>query len=148
MSEQDAGQQDHDQIDDRPKREIDPFLRNLVMFATSGLSVDVSLTVNGIIVCGQVASGKEFFESVIQDFDEGMESGEIKDAIWPLFESYRDMYLPENMTEDVDVNYIHLKDASFHSPSGAEGIPGPKGRRKMWRGKLSQVSGFTLGRFR
>ncbi|WP_295550918.1 hypothetical protein [uncultured Stenotrophomonas sp.] len=148
MNEKDDVQQDHVQFDDQPQIEIDTFLRNLVMFSMNGVSVDVSLTVNGIIVCGQIASGREYFESVMSDFDRALESEDLKLAMWPLFESYRDRYLPENRTDDFDVTYIHLKDATFHSPSGAVGIPNGNAPKKMWRGKLSQVSGFTLGRFK
>ncbi len=147
MDDENEVQQVAAQDEQTSNLEIDAFLRSLVMLAMSGVSVDVSLTVNGIIVCGQIASGREYFERVIEDFDKGLQSEEIKKAIWPLFESYRDGYLPENL-DKMEIAFIHLKDATFHSPAGAAGIPNGDARKQIWRGKLSHVSGFTLGRFK
>lgn len=128
--------------------EIDWYLRSLVEIVNkSQMEVGITLVVSGLIVTGTMISGKTYFEKFASDISGAMEkafgpSG--IDAIRESFAAPSKMYGHSSEVPVTPPGFIHLKDARFFiSPN--VGIPNSG---SLWRGRLSQVSGFTLGEYK
>lgn len=130
--------------------ESDYLLEILVSMANSvGVSVGVTILTHGFLISGMLVGGAEYFEALGRGF--GSAKGttpEMANALQKAFSSGAEPYRLAKMGEDVSMTptaYIHLKDARFFSGQGAP-IQGAKGTEGMlWRGRLSEVSGFTVG---
>lgn len=134
--------------------EPDVILRTLVALANDSkeMEVGVTLHVSGIIVSGSLISYDAYWEAFrvlvhengspsVQSFGETF-----ADAITG---ANRDAELDGNRTAEDDEaghheppNYIHLRDAVVWAP-GVE----PTLAKTLWRGRLSHVSAWSLGRF-
>lgn len=121
----------------------DPFLVKLVNIVHSNeLTFSVTLTTTGGVITGTLISTKEYFDRFSNAFAEAWPGGPSEEvrsgfAAWG---EHRGSELAA--AEGGDDPFIHLKNARFVDgsgavPSGAEGI--------LWRGKLEEVVGFTLG---
>ncbi|MDX7860227.1 MULTISPECIES: gas vesicle accessory protein GvpU [Aeromonas] len=120
---------------------IDGHLANLVgLFNKNpGVGFGITLTVGGTLVSGQLISGKEYFDHLadLLHQDDQVE-GSVSNTL-----SREMKWMSENIYSDPDSNktvYIHLKDAQHYS--GVTPLPTNGG---YWRGRLCDVSGFTLG---
>ena len=123
----------------------DWFLQSLVNIVNSGsFNFGVTLNVGGFLVSGQLVGGKEYFEGFGSDFAGAFCGGEIAETIKKTFAGHGDIYSSDNETSP-SPSYIHLKDAKFFNTNGNP-IPGNRG--VWWRGRLSQVDGFSLGSLR
>ncbi len=96
-------------------------------------SLEVTLTVGGFLVTGSLISNKEYFRLLGKEFNADNEKG---------FSGIIDHLNNQKSESKISVAYIHLKDAFFVIP-GPKPIPTNKG--VLWRGKLSDVSGFNIG---
>jgi hypothetical protein len=83
---------------------------------------------NGFLVSGMTISGDAYFEQLVAEFSERFTDDEI---VKP-----KDLEEPE-----LSPMFIHLKDARFFHNSGA---PIPGNDPVLWRGRISEVSGFSL----
>jgi hypothetical protein len=137
----------------------------LEMWAQSDGGIEVSLCVNGMIIAGEVVSEAEYFrrfvESVVHDvhntaaaeaFRERManfapqaeardaERREKRDTLAATLPPYEDQ-TPEQrqLTESVDLEFLHLANATAHL------MDGHRIKLPLWRGRLSDVTGFTFG---
>lgn len=149
MSETDQSEMldsDGEELGTPPPLENDSLIQNIVRLAMDGVGLDVTLTVNGLLVCGRVVSGKQYFERTTALFESAEGSHEAKKVIRTLLESYLTVYDKNDPEYGKHIGFIHLKDVTFHSPSGGAGIPNGKKERPMWRGKISHVSGVNFGR--
>lgn len=121
--------------------EKDWFLQDLIEIANSGkMTFDVTLTVGGFLVSGTLIGGKEYFEGFGEEFSFGLKGG-AAEKVKSAFAKNGEMYAP-SATPSSSPNYIHLKNAHFFHTSGT---PVPENRGVWWRGRVSQVSGFSLG---
>ncbi|EME0092073.1 MULTISPECIES: gas vesicle accessory protein GvpU [Vibrio harveyi group] len=112
----------------------DWFLADLVATCNSmGSSYGITLFSSGLIITGQLISGKEYFEllsDLLSNDDNPPEN---------MFVQEKSHYENQNLAEKTV--YIHLKNAkAMHSDGKA--IPN---NGCLWRGQLSHISGFCFG---
>ncbi|HVL51921.1 MAG TPA: hypothetical protein VM754_10530 [Actinomycetota bacterium] len=124
----------------------------------AGFSFGITLNISGGLVSGWVVSGNEYFHGIANVLEEA--GGEVFAQVmrqvavqrYPMFQPGSDEPEPQQASQDDDnedledtdyrsVGYIHLRDARFFY--GGNAIPGNQG--VWWRGKLSEVVGFTYG---
>lgn len=122
----------------------DWFLLLLVNLANKGsFELDITLTVGGMLISGTLAGVRQYFNDLgayfASPFDSAMNIKEFETA----FETIGDQCACVTPSEQTETpSYIHLKnaryfDASGRLKSGATGI--------WWRGRLSEVQGFSPG---
>lgn len=124
---------------ERPK--IDFYLQSLVNMANDhGTEIGITLVLGGTVLTGTLISGPTYFKAFSEAFA----------AAWPgdaqAKEDIREsLALPSTMygqgkTEAVGASFIHLKGATVRTPNGYLPESG-----MLWRGRLTEVSGFMLG---
>jgi hypothetical protein len=114
--------------------ESDWFLTSLVDFINKHHNeVPVTLLVNGVLVSGLLCCYEKYFEAVgldtqklfgEEEFPKSKANGGASETALPIF--------------------IHVKEARFFSGSQAL----PKGKGLWWRGRISEISGFSFGRLK
>ena len=134
--------------------DADWFLQDLVSFINSvpTISHQISLLVGGIIVAGELVSGKTYFEEFSKAYANAFERfGEgLRDKVKAYYNQLTEIYVlkPDDNGSSLSparTGYIHLKNARFFHPSGA---PIPSNQGVLWRGKIAAVDGFWLGEMR
>lgn len=116
----------------------DSILEFFVQAANSyDFSLDISLNVNGAVISGTLISAKDYFETMSETFEDGNEIAQkISEQLAATGESFES-------SKSAEANFIHLKNTKVYcgdsKPTPSEGII-------LWRGKLSEVDGFFLGR--
>lgn len=123
---------------------VDWFLQNLVSIANnSPLEFGITLFTEGLIVSGQLVSGKKFFSDFAKEFSDAYPGDDdSKASIKSAFESKGEIY---DQGPDADVpppQFIHLVNARCFAHNGQ---PLPSNKGVAWRGKINAVSGFNLG---
>lgn len=108
-------------------------LENLVKIVNAGLTLGITLTVHGNIVTGNMVSGKEYMESVVNTFKDINEHGE---ALASIYRSYSSIYDGEDETGPVE--FVHLKDAVIFQGTIRHNVG-------LWRGKINTVDGYSFG---
>lgn len=153
------------------KDQQDWFLDQIVEWANRfGIEVGLTLSVNGMLVSGQMISGRNFFLELATEFRGDREEGSMIHTLAGLIERNKDVYEPfdltlaedkpadaqpsdtevkadDNVDDDGDSappppSYIHLRNAKIFTP-GQSAIPGNRGM--LWRGRISEISGFSIG---
>jgi len=103
----------------------------------------ITLWVGGGVISGLLVSGKKFFDVYSDEFSQRFSSDDsegMRDLIRDLGKTY---YEPvENPMAD-DTIFVHLLDAKFWTPSGS--LPSIGNPGVAWRGRISQVTGYSLG---
>lgn len=121
--------------------EKDWFLQDLIEIANSGkMSFDITLTVGGFLVSGTLIGGKEYFEGFGEEFSFGLK-GEAAEKVKAAFSKNGEMY-STSTGPAMPPSYVHLKNAHFFHTSGT---PVPENRGVWWRGRVSEIAGFSLG---
>jgi hypothetical protein len=139
---------------------IDWFLQDLVNMANKwGLEIGITLNIGGSLISGIIISGDKYFKEFALLFRSGFSNpkfenvGEKLEAY--IFE-YSKIYAFQEETEKNEKgkkesednkqkgpSFIHLSNARIYSHSGE---PIPKNNSVLWRGKISSVDGFSLGK--
>lgn len=121
----------------------DWFLEILVETVNAGNSrFGITLTVGGILISGNVISGKDYFRDFANQLSVAIKNDVNKPASVKSIEDLGEVYLDD--TKAQSTRFIHLKDVRFYGTDG-RAIPTTDGL--LWRGMLSNVDGFTLGVF-
>ncbi|UVC19231.1 hypothetical protein IHQ72_33200 [Mesorhizobium onobrychidis] len=125
----------------------DWFLQNLVDLVNhTGVSIGITLTVGGVLVSGQLTSGKKYFEEFGKTFAGGFKDGDPEFIAYleKVYSQYGDIYAPsKSKGEHKELpSYVHLKDVHIFS---APGRPIPTEDGNWWRGRICEVQGFMLG---
>ena len=123
----------------------------------AGFSFGITLNIPGALVSGWVVSGNEYFHGIADVLEQagGQAFAEVMRQVavqrYPMFQAGFDDSEPDaddaggvtdlQRMESQPVEYIHLRDARFFY--GGNAIPGNQG--VWWRGRLSEVVGFTYG---
>lgn len=125
-------------------RQTDWLLQWLVKFVNgTSLDIGVTLTVGGSFIHGDLISHDSYFELMSSNFSsafskfEGVDVEEFKETI-------KSMNAQPESKEGADLppcQYLHLKNVKVSSGSGPLSFTGA-----LWRGKISAVEGFNLGR--
>jgi hypothetical protein len=131
---------------------VDWFLQSLVDMvnsSTSNVSFNVTLSVGGVLVSGELIGGQHYFDGFGAEFTKSFDENAAKTAkesFSKLGEIYRQGGSDETASGKAGTSagpsYIHLKNARF---SRTDGKPASSAKGVWWRGKLSAVDGFTLG---
>lgn len=109
-------------------------------------TVPATLICGGVIVSGQIVSGKKYFDHFAETFSKGFSTLPPEDVeeIRENLAHHGDIYERKegDNRKPTHTIYVHLKDAKYYSTTG-QAIPTSEG---LWfRGRLSEVSGFHLG---
>jgi hypothetical protein len=132
-------------------RTIDWFLQSLVSIVNDEeASIPITLSVGGLLVSGEMISGKTYFEEFARQFRDSFLdiSSETAINIEESFKRLGDVYYsvqkdPQGNGSLPKPHLIHLRDARIYHSSGN---PTPYEKNVLWRGRLEAVDGFSLGR--
>jgi hypothetical protein len=128
--------------------ETDWFLQSLVKMV-NGFTIEfgITLQVSGMLVSGNLVSGEKYFEGFAADFSGPFNAEpEVAESIRKNFSSYGEIYRVDNDEATRPLpQFIHLKNARFFNTADKP-IPGNTG--VWWRGRISEVGGFSLGSLR
>lgn len=145
----------------------DWFLDQLVEWANRfGVEMGITLNSGGMLVSGQTISGRNYFIELAKEFRGDSEEGSLVHTLGGLVEANKQVYETHDLTlkkdegasksdqgeavesdDDIDSlppppTYIHLRNARIYAP-GQTPIPGNRG--VLWRGRISEINGFSLG---
>ena len=125
---------------------LDYFLQSLVGLANDGLEIGITLTVGGFLVSGILVSGKRYFNDNLAGPGFADHMGESAETIRDYFRSFGSIYddatnTPEGAPRPLPT-FLHLYNARFFHNSGK---PIPANRPIWWRGRISEIQGFTIG---
>ncbi|MCM3789433.1 hypothetical protein M3221_13590 [Domibacillus indicus] len=114
-----------------------------------GVEIGITLNVRGTIVSGLLVGYKTFLKGKAEMFRSIQTNQEFGEVLAGFFDTASENYEKgktdsEESGKDLQPNFIHLKNAKFYDSNGT--LPN-EGEGFWWRGKLSDVSGFTLGNF-
>jgi len=99
-------------------------------------STDITLHVKGGLVTGTIISAASYFSNLKDSISEKNDvAKQLKEALKQAEESAD--------TKQSNAEYIHLKNMSAYL---AENKTTPANSDLLWRGKISEVDGFFLGR--
>lgn len=142
---------------DEPKQEdaapirtlADPdwFLASLISVVNqSGSKLGVTLTIGGSVVSGNLCSGKAYFDAVGVTLGKAWGDNPGENSVQESIASYGGIYSPPSDGSDKKApppTFIHLENAQVWAPGIATPIPSNGG--VWWRGRLSEVAGWSLG---
>ena len=122
----------------------DWFLQLLVNLANKGrFELDITLTVGGMLISGTLAGVRQYFDDLGAYFASPFDSARNIEAFETAFKTIGDQCACVTPSEQTETpSYIHLKNARFYDASdrlisAASGV--------WWRGRLSEVQGFSPG---
>ena len=123
---------------------LDHFLQSLVGLANHGVEMGITLTVGGFLISGFLASGKRYFDDLAEAAINVDLSEETREQLRKYYLNFGSAYemSPETDAEAPSPVYLHLRDAKYFHHSG-KSIPG--NASVWWRGRISEVNGFSLG---
>ena len=136
------------EITNKPSIDIAPqkdwFLQFLVNLANRNqFEIGITLNVGGLLISGTLVGVKRYFEVFGEDFSASFEAGKSPVDIKLFFKKIGDeCACVSNRENSESPSYIHLKDAKFYNP---QGNPIPANGGICWRGRISEVQGFTPG---
>jgi hypothetical protein len=100
-------------------------------------SLDITLNVKGAVITGTLVSAKEYFDSLSETFEDGSEVAQkLSEELAKAGES-----VDEN--QSAEAHFIHLKNTKVYC---GDSKPTPSKGKIMWRGKISEIDGFFLGK--
>ena len=124
---------------DAPSLEgADWFLQNIVQLAKEGPEIPVTLTVHGAQISGFVCSGQRYSDLIADLFASSDNPVHQKMGKW--VDGFGEDFSRDSADGDGPY-FIHLHNAFYITAAGAV----PVARDLIWRGKLSDVSGFSFG---
>lgn len=131
--------------------DVDWLLQNLVAVVNRGLIVYITLTVGGAMISGEAISRVKYFEELREAFRDGrdQEDPNVMDE-WVRIHASNFAVDLEEGAEAAEARsrmsppgFIHLRNARLYQTSA---LPIPSSGGVLWRGRLSAIDGFHLGR--
>ncbi|RFU67315.1 gas vesicle protein GvpU [Peribacillus saganii] len=99
-------------------------------------SLDITLNVKGAVITGTMISAKEYFNALSETFEDGNDLSQmLSEQLGQAGE--------EAQTYKSEAYFIHMKDTKVYC---GDSKPTPSKGKILWRGKLSEIDGFFLGR--
>ena len=120
----------------------DWFLQRMVAMANDGLSVGITLAINGQVISGTLISVAEYFRQYADSFLGAKGADGTPNEAHAAIAGLGDRAVVVRKGVPVPPNYIHLKDARYVTPGGV--MPA---NNMLWRGKINGVTGWSLGTF-
>lgn len=100
-------------------------------------SLDITLNVNGAVITGTLVSAKDYFNALSETFEGGNEVAQ------KLSEQLEKAGEAAQSNDDSEAHFIHMKETKVYC---GDSKPTPSKGDILWRGKLSEVDGFFLGK--
>ncbi|WP_233129897.1 gas vesicle accessory protein GvpU [Domibacillus epiphyticus] len=100
-------------------------------------SLDISLNVKGAVISGTMVSAKEYFNTLSETFEDGNETAKM------LSEQFVKTGEAVQANDDSEAYFLHMKDTKVYC---GDSKPTPSKGKILWRGKLSEIDGFFLGK--
>lgn len=123
----------------------DPTLQQFVDMAnTMKLNIGITLNIGGSVITGTIIAFDEYFDILGAQLKDALERMGGKPIEGTLFSSKDDTDENEADNDFIATRFIHLKGAHIMDAAGNRL---PSGDGVLWRGRLSEVIGFTLGNF-
>ncbi|OZD38794.1 MULTISPECIES: hypothetical protein [Nocardiaceae] len=116
-----------------------------VVDRVQGFEMGVTLHVSGTVVSGLLISGATYFSLLAKKVAQGAAAAEDKRARKALADLFIDIggtYSDVADAGEPSISYLHLRGASVFAPGASYALP-----ETLWRGRLSQVSGWSLGSY-
>lgn len=129
----------------------DWLLQRIVDYANQlGMEAGVTLQAGGLLVTGRIISGPKYLEKIAEGFRDGLARNEgfeeAAEQFKKLFLSFKQIYAkPEDGSLVAPPTFIHLENARFLIPGKT--LPAD-GDGVLWRGRISEITGFTFSEFR
>ncbi|MDN2716866.1 gas vesicle accessory protein GvpU [Janthinobacterium sp. SUN120] len=126
------------------KPDQDRLLQELVKHANDwGLSISITLNLGGSMVSGQLISVETYLDEFAAEFKASFKDNpEIAQSYFDLFSSYKPKRSEaEDKSPITPARYIHLQGVRTYAP----GRPQFSVTSNLWRGRISEVSGFFIG---
>ena len=108
----------------------------------NNITIGITVVVSGIIVSGHLAGGKEYFDAIGSEFSSILSSASVGDSFLSLAERIYNSESDHVKNGPLSADYIHIKQARFYNSAGAVL---PQSEAVWWRGRISEVSGYSLG---
>jgi len=123
----------------------DWFLQFLVNLANKNrFELDITLTVSGILISGTLVGVRQYFDDLSAYFAGPFSFGSGSEEIQETFKKIGEQCTCVSSSEQTETpSYIHLKNAIFSDAKGKR-LSGDGGI--WWRGRLSEVQGFSPGK--
>lgn len=140
MSDRDRNNGDNDMITEIEADEVDRFLSIFINSADKSngdFSFPIVLNVSGFLVSGLIIGAKEYYETFADTY---FQDPSITKYGEKLKKDLSELVSDDGFVSSIDK--IHLKDAKFFHPSGK---PIPTNMGVLWRGRLSEIAGFSFG---
>lgn len=150
--------------------EPDWFLGQIVEWANRfGVEFGITINVGGLVVSGRLISGTNYFDQLADQMIGDSDENSIQHQIGSVIRKHKSIYEPFDVTltpehesrpeeQDHDetpgiepseapppATFIHLKDAKIFAPGQP---PLPTNTGVLWRGRLCEVDGFSIGQLR
>ncbi len=122
----------------------DWFLQFLVNMANKNkFELDITLMVGGLLISGTLAGVRQYFDDLGAYFAHPLAAGRASEEIKSTFKKIGDQCSCVSPSEQTETpSYIHLKNAKFFDAQGCR-MSDCKG--VWWRGRISEVQGFSPG---
>ncbi len=101
---------------------------------TADSEMGIMIISGGIIISGDLISNKKYFSIILEILEDTIKDREVLESVREQYNSYKDSSKP--------AQYIHFNNAQFFDISGKR-LPQ---NTIQWRGRLSEVSGFSIGK--
>lgn len=129
----------------------DWLLQRVVEYANRfNLQTSITLQTGGMLVSGNIIGGATYFKKFSEGFGDALARvpgfEEASESSRKLFGSYKSLYeYPEDGGAEIPgPTFIHLENVRFV-------VPGNRtlnvGEESLWRGRISEISGFTFSTF-
>lgn len=100
-------------------------------------SLDITLNIKGAVVTGTIISAQEYFDRLSRLLEDGDEVAQV------LSEQLEDAGEAAHAQDNAEAYFIHMKDTKVYC---GDSKPTPSKGEILWRGKLSEIDGFFLGK--
>jgi hypothetical protein len=122
---------------------LDWFLQALVSLANSGIETGVTLSVGGFLISGFLVSGKRYFEYIASDESLAGLNEDYRESVSKYYLTFGSIYGVQSDNENPPLpTFLHLRGARYFHHAG-KAIPTNSGI--WWRGRLSEIQGFSIG---
>lgn len=122
----------------------DWFLSTLNTIVNSNdITIGITIITHGYVISGHLTGGKKYFDAIGSEFSSLLNnSGKVENSFLDLASRIYNSDSEQVKNGPLSSDYIHIQDAKFYNSGGT---PLSSDDAVWWRGRISQVSGYSLG---
>ena len=120
----------------------DSVLIDFVTWANRGIKMGLTLSIKGVIYSGQLISGASWCDAMIKHSEASGSHEETIKALVEYYTSLKEGYYGSTEVDRDLIGYIHLESLSIYKGGSTETLP-----NSVWRFKISEIDGFTVGQW-